>query len=127
MNLVTGINYLNIGGAMRPAKFGTNSTSIYCQTRGVPLSQYNLDWTKIIQGTGNGSEVRDLIFSALAAGHISAKVDGPFPATNMEVGDWIDDCEPQEIKRFFDLIVAQISPNGQGAKPSKMTETQPTS
>lgn len=119
MNLVTGINYLTIGGARRPAKFGTNQTAIFCQTRKIDLGQYNQDWHKIITGTGDGSEVRDLLFSALAAGCISAKI--PCDFTSEEVGDWIDSADAGEVKRFFDLLAAQINPNGQGAKPNTTT------
>lgn len=119
MNLVTGVHYLTIGGAKRPAKFGTNQTAIYCQTRKIELGQYNLDWRKIINGEADGSQQRDLIFSALAAGCVSTKI--PCDFDNFEVGDWIDGADAAEIKRFFDLIVAQLSPNGQGAKPTHPT------
>jgi hypothetical protein len=120
-NQLTGLNYIEIGGEKRPIKFGTNQTAIYCQTRGCTLSQYlkEMNFDRIVKNEIDGSEIRDLIYSALVAGCYSAKLPDAF--TKTDVGDWIDDMDQAELSRVFTIMTAQNSPNGQSAKPQ--TET----
>lgn len=117
MNAFTGLNYITIGEDKRPIKFGCNQTAIFCQIRGITLAQYSKEWVKISSNEGDGSEVRDLIYSALAAGCLSVKMDVNFD--KYDVGNWIDDADQAEIARVFTLITAQTSPNanGQSQKP----------
>jgi len=119
MNAFTGLNYINIGGESRPIKFGTNQSAIYCQTRGVTLATYMKEMSsqRLEAREIDGSEIRDLIFSALSAGCLSAKQ--PITFDKNEVGDWIDEMEQAELTRVFTIMSAQNTPNGQGAKPTQ--------
>lgn len=118
MNQLTGLNYINIGGQKRPIKFGTNQSAIYCQTRGCTLAQYLNDMNneRMTKMELDGSEIRDLLFSALCAGCSSAKVAVDFD--KMDVGDWMDEMDQAELTKAFSIMTAQNSPNGQGAKPN---------
>jgi len=122
---MSGIITANIGGKERSLKFGTNSTSHYCEVRGCDLDDYVNDVAKLLlsmtdksenrsmQGLGGG-EARDMIYSGLWAYDIThnAKID----YNRLTVGDWIDEAEQEEINSIFQSL---FSSNEGKVKPPK--------
>lgn len=102
---------MNIGGKDRPIKIGLNQSIEYCELRGITITQMNEDYVKLQNGAGTGSEVRDLIWSALKDG---ARVAGEeFDHTNYDVGDWLEDLDPETMAEFF-KEVADSMPKADG-------------
>lgn len=124
MNQRRGLHYVEMGGRQRPYRFGTNQSAIYCQLRKCTLAAYlkDMNTERIINNEVDGTEIRDLVYSALAAGASSQNEKVEF--NNMTVGDWIDEMEQEELTNMFKVLTAQNSPNGQGAiQPPTQTET----
>ncbi len=86
---------MNIGGEDRPLKFGLNQTIEFCTLREISVTQYSNDINAITNG-GNGSQIRDLIWSALKEGARQDKKS--FDYTNFDVGDWMETLAPDELK-----------------------------
>jgi hypothetical protein len=81
---------VNIGGADRVLKFGTNASALFCETYGVGLAQMG----ELFKAENlNPAHYRDLIWSALKSGGTDC--------TRLEVGDWIDEMEQAEFDRIF--------------------------
>jgi hypothetical protein len=93
---------VNIGGADRVLKFGTNATALFCEAHGIGLAQM----AELFKPESlTPAHYRDLIWSALKAGGTDC--------TAMEVGDWIDDMEQSEFDRIFaSFEVAPAGKNG---------------
>lgn len=96
-----GTTLIKIGGKERPIKFGTNQSSKYCEVRSVSLAEMQDELSDISKNTG--SEIRDLIFSALWAGAKSDKLEVDFDY--IEVGDWIDEMDQGELNKCFQVLV----------------------
>jgi len=94
---MNGTKEISIGGKLRPTKFGTNQTAKYCDIRNVSLMESQNELKDI--KSGNGTTMRDLIYSALWAGCKTEKIDIDFDEYN--VGDWMDDIEPDELVKIF--------------------------
>jgi len=90
---------IKIGGEERPIKFGMNQSILYTELRGISVTKMNEEFASFGDGTFNGSEIRDLIWSSLADG---ARVEGlDFEYTNLDVGDWMEDSEPDFLEKFM--------------------------
>lgn len=102
---IQGLAEINIGGKMRPMKFGTNATAILCEKRGCMLKDIigMFSPEKINNQEITGGEIRDLIWSGLVAGAKSKNIDVDFNEFN--VGDWIDQLDADELKKAFDVIL----------------------
>ena len=96
-----GTTDINIGGKVRPIKFGTNQSARYCEVRGVSLAKMQEELSDISQSSGG--EIRDLIYSALWAGAKSNKLEVDFD--NIDVGGWIDEMEQSELNKCFQVLV----------------------
>ncbi len=84
-----------IGGEDRTLKFGLNQSALYCELRDISIKQMNMDIQRIAQGDGNGSEIRDMIWSALKDG---ARVEKQaFEFDHFEVGDWLEEVDTNEM------------------------------
>ena len=112
---MNGFAEIEIGGKIRPIKFGTNQTAIFCQFRKINLAQFSelFSSERLSNKDIDGSEIRDLIYSALVAGCRTKKIDQDFDET--EVGDWIDELEQSELDNIFEVYMQSL-PNVKGAK-----------
>ena len=108
---------MNIGGKERPVKIGFNQSVLYCELRGVSISAMNEDYQKMAQGQGNGSEVRDLIWSALKDGARVAKEE--FEYSNLDVGDWMEEIEPGQVTEFINELSANLPTRKDKTKSKK--------
>jgi hypothetical protein len=95
-----------IGGKTRPLKFGTNQTILFCQLRGCTMQDYTELFKQKKSKSSqldaydlDGSEIRDLIWSALKDGARYQREE--FDFTPEDVADWMDECDPGKI---FPLI-----------------------
>ena len=107
---------MNIGGKERELKIGLNQSILYCDLRGISISEMNSDLGKL--ATGTGAELRDLIWSALKDGARKSKTE--FPYTNYDVGDWIEELKDEELTKFLaDLVGSMPKSNGKVKKKVK--------
>lgn len=107
---------LNIGNKERPIKLGLNQSILYCELRGVTITEMNEDFQKIASGTGTGAEVRDLVYSALKDGCRAAKIESDFD--NMDVGDWLEVLDAKELTKFFESMAGAM-PKGEADSSDK--------
>ena len=108
MNKLRGFTEVVIGGKKRPVKFGMNQTIIFNQFRGITLKDYAELFTvdKLKSMNIDGSEMRDLLWSALADG---ARYKGQeFDATTETVGDWIDEASEGVVREAFSAMISRI-------------------
>lgn len=106
---------INIGDKLRPLKFGTNQSAKYCQVRGVSLAKMQDELSNIEDG--DGSNIRDLIYSALWAGCKTDKIEVDFDEFDM--GDWIDDMDQEELNKIFQTL---LDSNDSGKDEGKKDE-----
>ena len=112
---MSGIITVNLGGQKRSLKFGTNSTAKYCDIRNCSLDDYLNDMKFEAM---KGSEIRDLIFSALWAYNVTKDIETDF--NTFTVGDWIDEADQKEVNNIF---LELASSNTQKVKVKETTET----
>ena len=96
---MSGVITVKLGGQKRSLKFGTNSTAKYCEVRKCSLDDYLKDMK--FKNT-DGSEVRDLIFSALWAYNVTNDLETDF--NTFTVGDWIDEADQKDISNIFTAL-----------------------
>lgn len=96
---------MKIGNKERSVKFGLNQSILYCELRGISITQMNADFSRLVAG-GNGSEIRDLIWSALKDGARFNKEE--FDHDNFDVGDWMETIEEGELAKFLDELVESM-------------------
>ena len=102
-----GTTIISIGGEDRPVKFGTNQTAVYCDLRGKSLAEYQKELTNLT----DVGVIRDLIYSALFAGCKAEKKDVNFD--NFDVGEWIDEMQPGDLAKVFDVLAASNDGGGE--------------
>lgn len=90
---------MNIGGENRPVKFGINQSILFCQLRGITINMMDATIQRIVKNEVDGSEIRDLLYSALKDG--ARKEKKPFEFTPEDVGDWMEDVNQDELQEFF--------------------------
>lgn len=105
MNNLRGFTTVRIGGKLRPVKFGTNQTIVFCQLRGITLKDYaeTFKQERLDNYSVDGSESRDLIWSALKDGARYKNQD--FEYKPEDIGDWLDNVDESELKKMFSAIV----------------------
>lgn len=93
-----------IGGKIRPFKFGTNATAIFCKEMGITLGQFNSVFSpeKMAKQEIQGDEIVTLIYAGLCAGCYSTNSVVDFNKWN--VGDWIDELKPEQLASIFESI-----------------------
>lgn len=93
-----------VGGEKRLIKFGTNSTSIFCDIRDLSLIQAQ----SITAGNMKPGELRDLIYSGLAAGALKADDSvhdiGDLDFSKWDVGDWIDEMDQDTLQEIHEFM-----------------------
>jgi len=111
-----GFTEIKIGGKKRPLHFGTNQTIKFCEAQGITLNQQEEVYAKMSTGEITGSEVRDLIWSALDDGARIKKIERDFDAET--VGDWMDDADQSEMVKAFSALTDSL-PKGGSKKKAK--------
>jgi hypothetical protein len=93
-----------IGGKLRPFKFGTNATAIFCKEFGCNLGEFNTIFSpeKMAKQQLNGDEIVTLIYAGLCAGCYSLTQQPDF--TKWNIGDWIDELKPEQLAAIFESI-----------------------
>lgn len=115
------MQYVNIGGSVRPFKFGFNAIDIFCHERALTLAQFTACIEKLSNGNGSPGELRDIIYAGLAGGALTNGI--PVSFTNTEVGDWMDELPAEELKKTMDAVAESLATpvkkkeKGIGAKP----------
>jgi hypothetical protein len=114
------IEQVEIGGQLRPIKFGTNQTSVLCKLRGISLKEVNElyapeKWSS--QDIG-ATDVRDLVYSGLVAGCLSSKTQPDF--TEIEVGDWIDEMSLIDLQKIMSIYMESLIPKDLRAKVKEL-------
>ena len=102
---------IELGGQKRPLKFGTNAGVILCELRGITLKEVRelIDPEKMEKYEIDGSEIRDMVYSALVAAARSQNLEVDFNESN--VGDWLDEIqEKPEIMMEIVTVMAGGSP-----------------
>lgn len=81
----TGETSIEMGGQVRPLKFGTNATAIFCELHDLALADVGEAFKKLTM-----TQLRDLIYGCAASGHrLRIKTEPDF--TPFDVGDWLDE------------------------------------
>jgi len=111
---------MKIGGEDRPVKFGLNQSFEYCEIRNISITEMNTDISNI--SNGNGSQIRDLIWSALKDGARYEKVD--FNFTNFDVGDWLESTEDNVIQDFFSNYLLSLPKSNKDEDVKKNNQTE---
>lgn len=107
----TGYGTMQIGGQERPFQVGTNQADLFQRLRHVSLKEYgelfSLDVLR--QQSYTSGDLRDFVYSALAAGYENDGLRIDFTPAN--VGNWIDDAgldETGEVVKPLLEMVAQV-------------------
>jgi len=118
MNTLRGITEIKIGGKLRPIKFGTNSTALLCELRGITLKDMGVMFSedRIKNNEITGGEIRDMIYSGLVSAARSKGIEVDFD--QYMVGDWIDEMDANELVKAFDVL-GQSQPKGSNVTPKK--------
>ena len=100
------LKYLTIGEEKMPVNLGLQQSINYCQLRGISISDMSKDFERMGNGQTNGSEFRDLIWSALKDGARKAKID--FELSPEDVSDIIEDLTPEQINEFMGVLTSSM-------------------
>ena len=68
----------------------------------------NDDFLRMQDGGGDGSEIRDLIYSCLADGARKAKQ--PIDFDQYDVGDWMEDLSSEEMTKMMEEFTGSMAP-----------------
>ena len=105
---------MKIAGKEYPIKLGLNQSIEYCELRGITINQMNDDFTRMANGEGTGSEIRDLLWSVLKDG---ARVAGTkFTMSNYDVGDLIEAMSTDEMTEFMEELAGSMPKKQPNAK-----------
>lgn len=113
---------MNIGGEERAVKFGMNQSILYCELREISINQMGEELTSIGVSGGDGSAMRDFIWSALKDG--ARRDKKKFPYTNYDVGDWMEDLETGQIEGFINELIDSMPKGKEDDKPKKKVTTK---
>ena len=89
---------MKIKGKEYPLNFGINQSILYCELRGINITEMNEEITKLSSGDYTGGEFRDLMWSAMKDGARRAKIK--FELDNYDVGDLMENMGEDEITAF---------------------------
>lgn len=93
---------MKINNKEYPTKMGLNQSILYCELRDISITQMNEEFSNFATGKYTGSEIRDLIWSALKDGARFNKAE--FEHSNLDVGDWMENLEEGEMERFMEEL-----------------------
>ena len=104
-----------IGGKVRPLKFGTNATAMYSNLRDSTLADFNEEFSKenLKNNKVKGDEYRDLIYCALKDGERFkiSRIDPKYEVegfTPEDVGDWIDEWTTEQSSEFLKKYISVL-------------------
>jgi len=85
-----------------------NQTIIFCQYREITLAEYALLFNveKMIAKEVDGSEIRDLLWSAFSDGARYKKQ--AFDKSPADVGDWIDEDKTGAVEKAFSAMIERV-------------------
>ena len=98
------IKRITINGEEYPISFGLNQTILYCEKRDISVNEYNEQLAKLADGSG--SELRDLIWSALKDGARRAKEE--FKLDEYDVGDMLEEMSAEDINSIIEIMVGTM-------------------
>jgi hypothetical protein len=129
MNTLIGEGTMQIGGAERPFYIGTRQTAIFCELQkgDFDLQDYNNLLGQVVGNSLNAAqaregheayapagrkelkpgELRDFIYSALAAGAKRAGYSADFDPDT--IADWIDEAESTEVVKPLTLHIRLLA------------------
>ena len=110
---------MKIGDKDYLLKFGLNQSILYCELRGISITQMNEDFASFANGTHTGSEIRDLIWSALKDGARFNKTE--FKYNNFDVGDIMEEIDPTEITNALKTMAGTLPKVKKGVDKKKAT------
>jgi len=100
------VKFIKIGEGEYPLKWGLNQTINYCNLRHCTINDYNEDIQSLAKGLTTGSELRDLIWSALKDGFRKAKKE--FNLSPEDVGDLIENLNSKEINNLISSMIDEM-------------------
>ncbi len=98
---------INIGGKLRPFKFGFNAIDIFCRERKIGIAEFGERIAAIGKGGATIGELRDIIYAGLAGGALSSNESIGF--TSVQVGDWLDELPEGELAKIMEAISHSVS------------------
>ena len=103
------IGNVNIGGALRPVKYGTAATALVCEKLGMTIAGFDkvFDAHKLKSKEVSAHHFMVLIWACLVSGARSSHL--PVDFDEYTVGDWIDDMDIEGMKQIFEVIAYQGS------------------
>ena len=96
---------VKLAGKEYPIWWGLNQSIEYCDLRGITVTQYHEELTKLADSTG--AEMRDLIWSALKDG--ARKEGQEFSLTNYDVGDLLDQVQEGEMEEVIKSLTESLT------------------
>lgn len=108
------MNEIKIGGELRPIAWGLNQSIEYCELRSISISKYQEELGSLVDG--DGSELRDLIWSGLKDGARRKGIE--FTATRYDVGDWLEEMTANDIANVLTTL-ADTMPKSDGKGKKK--------
>lgn len=112
MSKLRGTKEIKVGGKMRPIKFGTAQTSIFCELMGdisYAEAQTILSKERIEKQDIKPSTMLKLYYSAFQSGALSAGKEIDFQLH--EIGDWMDES-PEAFTELQKTAADAVDPNG---------------
>jgi len=101
------ITNIEIGGKLRPFKFGFNAIDIFCRERKISIAEFGERIAQISKGSATIGELRDIIYAGLAGGALSSNEAIGF--TCFQVGDWLDELPEGELAKIMNAISHSVS------------------
>lgn len=127
MDFLRNYGTVELLGEQYHVKFGTNQTAIFCDLQKCDLKKYYSIIPNLATMELGGSELRDLLYSALKDGCRVAKKD--FSLTVEEVADLLDVLiqeEPAKLAEVFAIMAPKQpgvpDPNGEEEKAPKANQ-----
>lgn len=119
MNKVSGYCEVNLGGKVRPIKFGMGAWSIIADERNLPLAD-------ITKGLNELSFVAWITYAGCKYACLAGYSDLPAPKSIYEVQDWFDDAEP-EVMKIIGQTFAKSRTNGKTISDiiAKVSDNEP--
>jgi len=98
---------MKVGGKERKVKFGLNQSILYCELRKINITKMNEEYNSLSTGDFNGSEFRDLLWSALKDG---ARINKEaFEDDNLTVGDWLEELTSEDIVSLMGELTGSMT------------------
>jgi len=116
-------NTINIGGKVRPYVFGLNQSIEYCKHRNISITKMNEEIGKLMTNSGDGSEIRDLVWSALKDG--ARREGSEFDFTPETIADWMEVLSPDQMSDMVNnMAKSLIGVGGNAVKKKKVKSSQ---